>query len=654
MTDWTSTFVGSAEGHMHSGSGDQYNFQWVTGGRASGRTADPRAIPRDELVRLGQRFVEPTGMGEARERLRTTRTVVLVGDPGSGTRSTALMLLHELRHEPGDVHELPDRWDDEDKQGTIDSGDIAEHGRLLLDLTAYDEERLVRTQEEFSSLRVAVQTRSAHLVVLLPSGRDHLHRPELGHFTTKISRPDAFQVFRQHLRAMDIRPGEHDVLGPELTRFLAAEPMRRIAKLAERVRMIREEQGAATDFPHWLTEALASLTQRGAEISDRVAGLPSGSQRALLLASAMLCGARSDAVFHASASLLEATDHPPEDVPVLERADLVERFTEIGVRTDAADRVSFDGLGYDPAVRTHFWTAFPGLRPALRAWVANIMPLAMLDQEDRDRLADRFTELVLRTGPAEDLFWLVEEWTDPRTSYSRQAAAVLGAGVGHPHYGREFRRRIYDWSLRPDLTEQLTRVLVHICVDSLAAHYPDQAMVRLHHLARREHVFVARPALIGLARADRRIFERMLDRVTQGSSSRHRTADLDLFLELAEPTHLTRPEEASAPLLADEQVPRLLASGWHGVLTERPHDQWRDSVEAWLRACEESPHAAHLLDILVAAGAGNSGVLSRLYVIARDWAHADAGRRHVRLPVADGLWERIRSPQGLAASPFTA
>jgi hypothetical protein len=51
--------------------------------------------------------------------------------------------------------------------------------------------------------------------------------------------------------------------------------------------------------------------------------------------------------------------------------------------------------------------------------------------------------------------------------------------------------------------------------------------------------------------------------------------------------------------------------------------------------------------VLVSAGDGRDDVLSRLYVIARDWSHAPGDRRTERLGIAGRLNNKIDSVQGI-------
>jgi hypothetical protein len=100
-----------------------------------------------------------------------------------------------------------------------------------------------------------------------------------------------------------------------------------------------------------------------------------GPQRALLLTTAMLHGAHADAVHSATTLLLHAVDHPMDDRPPLEHADLAIRLEEASAGLTQHGAVRFKELEYDTAVRTHFWDHRPDLREHLGTWVGRTVEL---------------------------------------------------------------------------------------------------------------------------------------------------------------------------------------------------------------------------------------------------------------------------------------
>ncbi|EQD81909.1 hypothetical protein N599_33540 [Saccharopolyspora erythraea D] len=521
MTTWIET----ATGPVTAGSGDQTNHINYYLDRESGRLTrqgrDLMLVAEDDLRRLAQRFVPPRDFGAATERLTRPGMVLLTGDPGTGRRAAAKMLLHDLGPDGGRFEELHD-----DPEISL-SAQIAAGGRYLLDLAATDEARFRSVQPELGSVRAALEQHEARLVAVLPRHHEHLLRDEFGDLVVGIGRPNGSRVLKQHLRADGIDFREGDLGMPELADYLASAAMRELRELSRLTRLASEaDRGGG--FSSWLTQAINARKERGAEVAARVRDKRDAWSRALLLSTAMLTGCRSDAVFHAATLLLSVVGHTPDGTPALEQADLAERLTDIGVGVDRDQRVRFDTLAYDEAVLTHFWNNFPDLRLSYRTWIDKLVRLRLLGEADRGALVPRFAAHALRVGRPDDLVHLVERWAE-RTESGRPsphlplAAEALTLGLRHEEHGGHFRSQIYSWSRDQSLPQDLALVVVQVCADVLAPDHPDQALVRLHHLARRGRGVVraaARDALLGLVERDRRQLRRLLEPVSPANRLR--------------------------------------------------------------------------------------------------------------------------------------
>jgi hypothetical protein len=209
---------------------------------------------------------------------------------------------------------------------------------------------------------------------------------------------------------------------------------------------------------------------------------------------------------------------------------------------------------------------------------------------------------------------------------------------------------------------ELVRVAVESCSGTLAEAYPEQALVRLHHFARKNgaSAIAAQDALAGLVQRDDRLFRRFLDRVTVWHSPVGVTAavpapaarpphrrDPDLFLALVNPYRLTAADHRRRRLIDDPSVRARLVQGWGIVLAHRSHEAWADTACLWLQACADDPSCEPLLDILVEASLDSFADVSRLYVLARDWARAADARPSSRTPIAESLSRKFDAAQGL-------
>ena len=231
-----------------------------------------------------------------------------------------------------------------------------------------------------------------------------------------------------------------------------------------------------------------------------------------------------------------------------------------------------------------------------------------------------------------------------------QAAKAVERGLNDERHGLFFRQQLYTWSRDLNLSSDLAEVVVQMCSEVLALTHPEQALVRLHHIARRHSGAAgeaARAALLDLIDRDRRLYRRLLDRVTDGLT-KDTAADLAVFCELAAPARLGCSQQWTSPLIADAAVRDQLATGWRAVLGGSSSPDCAHLVRTWLAvACEDDRYRELLLDVLVEAGDGRYDLFNRLYVIARDWTHAPEGSRQERIEIADCLNNKIDSAQGI-------
>ncbi|MFE0106006.1 ABC transporter substrate-binding protein [Streptomyces sp. NPDC059009] len=648
MTEFFHTVVNEAHGSVNTGEGPQINIH-LAAARSRVRDQTERrtlTISEEDRNRLYQRFIDPPRMEQARRVLARTRTVLVGGLPGNGRRATALMLLHTLPGARGSLHELPDTADD-DSASPLDAQEINQGDRLLLDLSESDESRYLSTQERLFDFRDRLLQRDAHLVIVLPHRLGYLLRDELRHLTVEIGRPSPRQVFVRHLRCDDIAPTPAELSDSELTGYLTHAPVRQVAALADRIRRRRDAAGAEHGFAHWLADSLAEVHDQATRVAADIAAAEDGRRRALLLSLAMFHGCAPGTVLNATNELLRALSHPQDETPRLDRTDLHAEFTAIGAETQQHGHIRFQVPGYDTAVRNHFWTYLPDIRRQLRDWFKTCMGDSGLGQSEREGAVTRFAEQVLRSNRPEDLRWLVDEWTRGSASAHLvpDAAQALALGLADDQHGRYFRQQIYDWSTTSDTANALQHVLVLVCSEAMARTHPDQALVRLHHLARRASGRVgatARDALLQLARSDNRLYQLLLDRLSTGVSQGQWAAkDAVLFLVFADPIRLIRSSSTRACLVV----------GWTAAL-QHPEEQWGRHAVSWFNAClADTDHRGSVLDVLASACGSDSRVSGRLFRIARHWQRTGAESRGEHANVVSLLLRAIDTRQGVTTFP---
>ncbi|MHC5908681.1 hypothetical protein ACVNF4_33110, partial [Streptomyces sp. S6] len=378
-------------------------------------------------------------------------------------------------------------------------------------------------------------------------------------------------------------------------------------------------------FPDWLRSALADSAQdRHARSAVALAAARSGRERALLLSLAVFHEATPEVLLQAANSLLKLLSHPPDDTPRLDRTDLYEELAGIGAETGADGLVRFKEAGYDRAVREHFWTYLPDIRGRLREWFRDAAAAA--PPEVREAAVGRFAAEVLRVDRQDDLIRLAEEWSGgSRGSLLPDIAQALAEGLEDERHGKQFRQRIYEWSVANDTPARLREALIAACSQTMAASHPDQALVRLHHLDRRSYGDVgalAHRAVLDLARSDDRLYRLLLERLRGGlapkpgepprehrpGSLSHARAEADrrLFLDVADPVRLTERRRVQDTLIAC----------WAAVLRGT---SWESAVTGWLDACANPYRREPVLHVLTAAAARDVRAGGRLYSVALNW-----------------------------------
>ncbi|MEE1790800.1 hypothetical protein PUR28_08425 [Streptomyces sp. BE308] len=645
MTETGGTHVSDPRGPVHSGSGDQYIVnQWLAGAneRLIRSGTSRLGIVREHRRRLASYFVRPRGYGQAADRLTAPGAVVLVdGAPGIGRRTAATMLLEEASVHGGRVEELPLTWEE-------DTLDVSADDCYLLDLSNVTHADYPEAQQSLTRYRALVAQCGARLVAVPPVGLEWMLDPDLAPLVVRLERPRGRAVFSRYLRVRRVvfEPGQLDT--DHLAHMFAAAPVRELARLADLVVQARDGNRYGTTFPDWRDEAVAAATNRSSEVAGHMRQHRGAPQRALLLTAAMNSGAASAAVLSATHCLLTVLKFEQDQTPRLAQADFGEQLEELDLERDGDGRVTFTRLAYDSAVRRHFWENFPDLRSNFREWVGQCVELPEFTAEDRARLIGRFAEQTLSTGRADDLCELIERWTQPAAGgrLRAEAAAALEMGLSHVQYGPRFRSRVYSWVTSGGIAPDLARVLTAVCQQVIAVTHPEQAMVRLRHLAlgrgRTEGTAAAaRSALLELARSNRRLYGRLIQRLLHGATTDGR--GMDVLLALLDPVELriTPPRQE-------------FTQAWRAVMTA-PAADWTPVVRRWLAVLTWRRSGDQVLGALLAASAGDRELLNHLYVAACDWIDSPPVgmpletrmRREDRCRTADRFCREIDLLQGV-------
>ncbi|MGP9017336.1 hypothetical protein ACT1U9_02870 [Streptomyces sp. BR1] len=581
-------------------------------------------LVREQRRRLIGCFVPPQNYGRAAERLEPRGSVVLLdGPPGLGRRAAATMLLEDAPTAVRPVEELPPTREE-------GSFEVSADDRYLLDLSSVTDGDYPSAERALIQYRSVVEQGDARMVVVLPAGLGWMLHEDLSSLVVTLGRPRGRAVFSRHLRAREVPFGADDLDTEELHHLFVSAPMRELARLAELVAEARDTKRYGTSFRTWRAEAVAAATNWSEEVARQLREHRGAHERALLVAAAMVSDAPAEAALRGAQLLLDVLGHESDDPVGLARADLGEQLTRLGIERGDDGRIVFRRLAYDSAVRRHFWTNFPDLRPAFRDWVARCNEMPELRAKSRMDLIARFAEQAMATGCPDHVCTLVEAWTRQQGGRFRaEAAAALELGLSHERFGSYFRSRVYDWATGR-ISPGLAPVLTDVCRQVIAATHPEQAAVRLRHLVLRQtgaERVAARTALLDLAHTNRRVFRRLADRIAGLPLAEG--AD-ELLLGLLDPASL-------------RIVPpyKEFALGWRALLMARPAMEWTPVLHRWLDTLARGPLDRRVVGSLIVAAAGDYGALNRLYIAVCEWTVLALSDAPGTVPIPPAARQRV-------------
>ena len=294
------------------------------------------------------------------------------------------------------------------------------------------------------------------------------------------------------------------------------------------------------------------------------------------------------------------------------------------------------------AERAGGYTKTPESRRTLALPRKCVEALRELSPDDQVEMARGFAAQCV--GARYRRYWIdmVEDLTAQQSNPASElaAAAILRVGLGDEANSRTFRRQIYDWSTTCGTSGSLATVLVVACQQMTRTH-PGEALVRLHHLARRHpgrtDIWDALADVVyGNGPLLRLLLARLADRPFET------TWDIDarIFLHVADPVRLTARHPASQPPVTHSDLPRLLAAGWTLAFTRLPDTEWASRASDWLRcAAEDDASRRLLLNVLIEGGRPATAVLPQLYGLAH--------RAPFRAVIADLVLDQISAVQGV-------
>ncbi len=621
-------------GAVHTGSGDQLNlFQIIEQARAETRRG-PGAWSETVFENVSARFYAPNGFGEIRKAMEELKIVVLKGNPGSGRRFAALELLRRSASSRG-LFYAPAVGADDDRLEKLEPelGD-----RFLIDLSAMSREAFNLVTREIQPFFRSVLDAHARSVLILPD--DCEPEADWQKYIQKVNPPDPVKAYWKHLRSIGIEYGEGlDEAG--LRAHFRHAPMRDMDRLRERVADARAAN-PTLDFRAWTSAALDTLRAGGEEVAAILKTLTAGQQRALFLSASLFAGGSADGAWHATKVLLRTLKYPKNPDLPLDQIDLQQQLATFGAGIDQQRRLQFR-KPLDAAIRDYLWDGYPALRASLAQWIeALVKGSQVLAPQDVALVVERFGRQHLRTGQIDSIKDLVSDLADGEKDLAmEQAFVLLKLGLSDLDHGRAFRRKIREW-VTSSVSVGLGRVLIQACVEVIAETYPEQALVRLHHLARK-------PGPIGRSACDElakllardgfsRLIRLLLFRMTEYPNAR----DPHIFVRVIDPFALTDSRNRGRPLAAEAGVHAHLVLAWRATLHQQP-ESWRPRLDQWLATVADVGRRDVLLTILAEAP-DDLATRGLLLSAAVEWAAARGGAWET----VDELLNRINAAQGIS------
>ena len=606
-------------------------------------------ITAADVERNGRCFVIPEGFPEVGEDGESPGTLLLTGAPGSGRRGAAVYWLQRASgttERSRAIRTLPDGGGN--GALLLDREAIAPGELLYLDASLEDEDGglLPRILDELDGYRAAVERNGAWLAVVLDQGQVRTLPHAAREGVVSISRPDVTEVFAAHLGVLGLEPPPGFDPADWLDPWAGSAGVGEAADLALLVRQAQRSAGGRGGFEDWFTDAFAAVADWSEEVGRRLDERRSSAERAVLLSAAVLEGLSAEQVFAGAERLRAKVAAPADEEPPLERKGFAARLAELGIGVLPDRRVAFTEFRYAAAVRMRFWDDYPWLHRQFEEWIAEYLDEERLPGEARTAVAERLVEQCLRVGRGGVVLGLVRAWTSGEGDMTGQAVRALRTLLEDEHAASGARRWLYTQAVSPDTPEVRALAVTAVCLRVLVATHPHQAVVRLHHVARRgrgsQAAEQAAQGLAWLAGEDLRlrgaVLHRFADRLAAPGSP-HRRTDAELLYRVTDPGMLGR----AGPFPADPREAADFRRALAGAMAEDRAEAVRHA-ERWLAAVAESGGWDEVPVLLAEAGAeaGRDEVLytaARRWVLAADGQRQRARRRTAALRFRDGLEE---------------
>ncbi|MGW2269912.1 hypothetical protein [Streptomyces yangpuensis] len=595
-----------------------YNFGGIDGGQVSGE------IPTAVLDRLAEDFVaHGTSFGPLLERLREERVLVLTGDPFTGRRTAALMLLHHLGATP--VHALDREVRPAELSRRLASAD-SDAGHVLCDLEISRKHPL--REAHLLALRGRMRELNGYLVITAsrsPYIEDTVdlaawEPPEPAAVLADLlpKRTDPAQALRLLALPAVAEFLSHPLQIREVVQYAAV-----LARADEREIGQYSQDTLEQQVQEWFEEAATPVELREKAFLIALAAFDKGPYA--------LIAELSDALY---AELRRSGgDVDQEPIPVFgthigkrlqnarARRSTAKEMTEWGPVTQVTARFHDERVA--PIVLREVWTGHPAARPALIKWLDRLS----VDGRPFVRTRAAATVAVLAyTDLPSAMALIVERWARAKEA-RRQLTAVSALTLAHRIGAPNIPRIVDAWSLDGQAPK---RCWVGVrALGLIGPERPAETLAVLQAQARHQHDKKREQRTAGAG--DQQIAEELPQSVALllispagepalgallpllGGHPSARALALDGFLTAGERTSPTdRP-----PLLDLAVRSSSTLAGCAGLLRAALNDRTaneraEDMLRSWIRAADGIPGTARALEELLPAVAAGPRDTARL------------------------------------------
>ncbi|MFC5053524.1 hypothetical protein [Saccharothrix xinjiangensis] len=573
-------------------------------------------FPQEELRIALDGFVEPPGLGSARDKLANRGVVVLVAPRGDGASTAALHLLVE--HHETDADQAVDHqpaWQRLANEAgprllTADWATPNAHRiprrpdtGYLLDLTAEEEDiktefrrALVRLGRELRGLR------SCLAVVVTPDQWGEVKQdPELDSITAQLKPPDPVRLAQRHIEFVHRRRDRLRRL-QDAQVALTSHMRPRVAAAIAAVLAIADEAevapglNAVLEWPDYLAARFDT------EVDPK--------QRALLWSLAVLDGAPKRVIFNAARTLMGQVNLKTDHATTLAGPDLSSHLRKLEAAV-SEELVSLNAVrpGLSPVVLGHIWREYDDLRDVMLDWLLTIGgPNGAAAHHGGQVVRALF--VLARQDPNAQVLRLLGS----RIEQGKRLALIvdlLHETAIEGEIARAARDLLLDWAKGND--EKLHEVVARVCGGRFGHVLPERALVRLKWLftrtqpkSRRHAADAIRSLLVHDAGLDVAVLNTVVDWLRSGHQ-----AGLPAFAQTMTITEQSLPciRALLDPLHdPDGGVSTALVEGWSLLLSATPQDQSEQlqALRSWFDAADNGHLPVDRVTAVLQAAAGAS------------------------------------------------